>query len=799
MSNRRSRWTHAALICALLLIPSAGNAGWLANGIPVVALAGDQSASHAVSDGSGGAFIVWQDARGVDADIYIQHLDRNGNALWTPDGVLVCGATGNQSRPHVAPDGAGGAIVTWDDLRIIDSHIYARRVDASGTPLWTPDGNAVCTAPGYHAGNQILSDGAGGAFITWNFGFGGSTDIYMQRIDSGGNDLWTTNGVVVSAEANYQYNPRLASDDAGGVVLAWGDNRDGTWRIYGGHVNAGGSQLWMLNGTPLSGGTVSATLPTLNVDRDGTGGMIVGWKTGGGAGVQRASAGGVPQWQTTGIPISALNAPAVAGDGAGGAFVVWDSGPTADADVHAQRFTAAGDIVWVPNGIVLAATTGSQNTPLVALDGIGGVVATWSDTRNGGFPQLFAQRVDIQTAQPSWATNGVPVSLTPSLRTVRALLVADGAGMISLWDDGDVSAQRFHSLTGAYGAPDALLAGVTDVPGDEGGFVQVDWDASDRDNIPMNLVTYYSLWRATDFVPAGAAWQVPAGFDNARVKSRGDVAADFQGVARYIETTPAGTYYWEWVGNTTAFQWPSYSANAPTRQDATAGDPALHYFQVLAHTTNAFVFWESDVVTGSSTDDLAPAAPLSLTAVRDGSNVDLQWSPSGQNEPDLEDYAIYRSDLPGVAVDPLNFVGSTTNLTFTDTGVPLSALYYVVVARDVHDNESVPSNEAMTATPTGINTPAIGALTVRPNTPNPFNASTRFSVGLPGRSAATIEVFDVAGQRVSLQRVAQFDAGWNEISFDGRGDNGRPLPSGVYFWRVTAGSESRVRKIVLQR
>ncbi|MDH5628207.1 MAG: hypothetical protein OEY69_07925, partial [Candidatus Krumholzibacteria bacterium] len=177
MSNRRSRWTHAALICALLLIPSAGNAGWLANGIPVVALAGDQSASHAVSDGSGGAFIVWQDARGVDADIYIQHLDRNGNALWTPDGVLVCGATGNQSRPHVAPDGAGGAIVTWDDLRIIDSHIYARRVDASGTPLWTPDGNAVCTAPGYHAGNQILSDGAGGAFITWNFGFGGSTDI----------------------------------------------------------------------------------------------------------------------------------------------------------------------------------------------------------------------------------------------------------------------------------------------------------------------------------------------------------------------------------------------------------------------------------------------------------------------------------------------------------------------------------------------------------------------------------------------------------------------------------------------
>jgi len=48
----------------------------------------------------------------------------------------------------IVSDGAGGAIVTWSDFRGGDpkAHIYAQRMNATGTPQWAADGVALCTA-----------------------------------------------------------------------------------------------------------------------------------------------------------------------------------------------------------------------------------------------------------------------------------------------------------------------------------------------------------------------------------------------------------------------------------------------------------------------------------------------------------------------------------------------------------------------------------------------------------------------------------------------------------------------------
>jgi hypothetical protein len=794
---RGRRFTPALLVA--LVLPVSARAGWLPDGIPVGSGAGDQSSAQAIADGTGDVIIVWRDRRGSDYDIYIQRLGRDGNALWTPNGVAVCAAIGHQEGPSIASDGAGGAIVSWSDARTGDAHIYAQRVDGSGVPLWDTDGHPVCTAPGHHTGSTVLADGAGGAFIAWNFGFAASTDVYLQRVDAAGNDLWNPNGVGLSTAVNYQFGPRMVSDDAGGVLVAWGDRRSGSWQVFGARASGGGNVLWTANGVLLSGAISGSTTPVIEVDRDGTGGMLVAWHYGDGGRVQRVSSTSALQWGASGLNLAALHVPAIAGDGAGGAFVAWDVGLVAGTeDVRLQHVAPTGAGAWLPNGITIGGGTGSQSSPRLAVDGVGGVVTLWSDTRNGVLPQLFAQRVDIATGVESWPANGVPVSMTPVLRTLTNVIPTNEVGMVAVWHDGDVYAQRVHSLSGDWGAPDALVTGVADIPGDEGGFVQVDWDASDRDGAVATTVTHYSLWRATDFIPAGAT--LPAAPPpEVLVASRGDVHANFRATAYYVQSTPAGTCYWEWVGNTTATGAAEYSAAAPTRQDAVEGDPATHYLQVLAHTADSFVLWESNVMTGSSTDDLAPASPLSLIAVRDDSDVDLQWSPSGQNEPDFADYAVYRADTPGVPTTPGNLVASTTGTTLTDTGVQLTALYYVVVARDVHGNRSEPSNEAVIATVTGVGTPALTSLQVGPNAPNPFSVSTRFSVGLPEAASVSIEVFDVAGRRVAWHRATPLGAGWSTVKFNGRDDSGRLLPNGVYFWRATAGSETRVRKIVVQR
>ena len=47
---------------------------WTFNGMPVSTADGDQIAPRAIPNGKGGAFIVWSDYRGKDADIYIHQI-----------------------------------------------------------------------------------------------------------------------------------------------------------------------------------------------------------------------------------------------------------------------------------------------------------------------------------------------------------------------------------------------------------------------------------------------------------------------------------------------------------------------------------------------------------------------------------------------------------------------------------------------------------------------------------------------------------------------------------------------------
>jgi flagellar hook assembly protein FlgD len=149
---------------------------------------------------------------------------------------------------------------------------------------------------------------------------------------------------------------------------------------------------------------------------------------------------------------------------------------------------------------------------------------------------------------------------------------------------------------------------------------------------------------------------------------------------------------------------------------------------------------------------------------------------------------------------PINFLSNADDTVLTDSSAPTSALYYIVTAFDVHANQSAPSNEASVQATTGVgNTPPITALTLLQNQPNPFAGTTDLRVGLPANSDLSIEVYDVAGRRVRAQSLAQQQAGWRTIPFDGRDDSGHALASGVYFYRVSAGGKTVTNKMVIAR
>jgi PKD repeat protein len=101
---------------------------------------------------------------------------------------------------------------------------------------------AVSTAPGSQYAVQIAPDGSGGALMAWHDQRGGTyNDIYAQRLDASGNTLWTANGAPVCTAALDQYKPQLIADGAGGAIVTWCDSRSGSWDIYAQRVTQDGT------------------------------------------------------------------------------------------------------------------------------------------------------------------------------------------------------------------------------------------------------------------------------------------------------------------------------------------------------------------------------------------------------------------------------------------------------------------------------------------------------------------------------------------------------------------------------
>ncbi len=85
------------------------------------------------------------------------------------------------------------------------------------------------------------------------------------------------------------------------------------------------------------------------------------------------------------------------------------------------------------------------------------------------------------------------------------------------------------------------------------------------------------------------------------------------------------------------------------------------------------------------------------------------------------------------------------------------------------------------------------------NRPNPFNPTTEISYSLPEQSNVTLKIYNLLGQEVCILADGLQPAGLHTVQWDGRDSNGRQVASGIYLYRLTAGSHTQTKRMFLAK
>lgn len=336
---RGNTWPNSTL--CVQRINSNGDTLWQANGVVLSSNANSWPYPVILGYGKNGAIISWI---GLNGEIMAQRIDTAGVVQWTPGGVQLDSEGG---VPQITTDNTNGAIVTWfdyNDQNPNTTDIFARRINSSGSAMWQGVGDTMCVVDNYQIYPNIAPDGNGGAIISWiDSRLDTSSYPYAQRVSADGGIYWARNGIQVSPMKAY-YQIKIASDGLGGAVIAWLGGYSGSGDVYVQRFDGSGVGQWQdnLRISQLSEPTIPSVIS------DGSTGVFVLWQhpAYNMVKVQHISSNGTcsfwPDGKTVSTGYGMSGRFAITTEGKGSAIVAWEDRPSYDMNICAQRFVVPG-------------------------------------------------------------------------------------------------------------------------------------------------------------------------------------------------------------------------------------------------------------------------------------------------------------------------------------------------------------------------------------------------------------------------------------------------------------------------
>ena len=391
-------------------VDSSGVLLWGSQGSAVTNLPGRQEDPVAITDGDGGAFIAWVDYRFDDeGDIFIQHIDNQGNRMMDDNGEALARVDGRHLTINMCTDSLGGVFVAWQDKRnFLDDDIFGTHVSSNYEIIAPSSGVSIIQMNGNQGAKSLEYAGNNQATIIWSDTRSGSgNDIYCQKINMNMEKIFSDGGLEVSTTSDLETTPRTTFMKNDTSFVIWQSGTEST-DIYYNLLTSDG----LVFSEPLQLCSFNSSKANPRIKRNQLGEVFIQWidyrndPTAGNHYYQRVSHGGNISWDQNGIQLDASGDDHHARFSPGGnreLFVYWERGTFPNVDIMYQGIQSDGSLL-LDNAEFVSNVSGYQSMPNTLFDNNNGSFVVFADQSNGSI-DLRVQRMNSDLT--SFELNGL--------------------------------------------------------------------------------------------------------------------------------------------------------------------------------------------------------------------------------------------------------------------------------------------------------------------------------------------------------------------------------------------------------
>ena len=785
----------------------------------------------------GADFVEPKLAQDTSGRIYLYFRDRTSGLIYGsrftaalvadippfPVNDTASGAFGGPFDFAIYPDGR--TVVVWENYSTVGSTIGLRIYNSSGSSVAGPltvnsDGGSNA-----HWVPRVAVQPGSGLLVVWEDYRNGQADVLGRLYRGDGVPLGNEFGVVPPGPSNSaQYTPQVVWSESDKYIIGWIDCRQGQ-EVYVQRYNPVTGAVG--SNTPASSGDTLFTNWDLNLSVSSQGRTLAVW------GAYGPSNSILSRWFSFGMSpigqpqvknISSIGrrwSPVVQFRSAGRYGIAWTEFVNGDADINFMAFDTAGNRLF--------ATERQLNDDLV------GAPATRPSVVNSAeFLEVFAfashrhDDGDIYAGCVSHAGVGqygnqrVNQDTGLNLQAEPHVTKAPN-GVLVVWLDGRaVSGSTGQRIFGRFGSPYGLFSAPE--------FIVSDSNQAAIKSSPRAIMTAAGrglvVWldKRSGYSQVYGRWMTTSGQLDGSEFLISTPASDLRNSGLHVGVDSLGRFYVVWLDAgvappTVKGKWynsnkslgGSFSYNSTpvgvtiNELSAAVNDSGLIsllwtgaeangrtlYLTVITR-TGTVLRAASEITDNSGASPTEPCLSVDEHSYRCATWIDRrdgtrrvyyqiltdQFLPIGANQP-------VSSATPEFMETPATYAShGRAWFAWADPrqdGLSIYGNLVVYLPTDApDDNHTVPTSFAL-----------------RQNFPNPFNPSTEILFTLPTRAHATLTVFNLLGEEVRVLTDEMLPAGEHRVIWDGSDKRGNHVASGVYFYRLTAGSSSQTKKMVL--